>query len=66
MLNPLCYTGLQYVSMQAQQVIEFSAALTDVTKLVAEHWADGPDSTFPPGHWFRIGMEAATNQVRII
>ena len=34
-----------------------------MTKLIAEHWADGPDSTFPPGHWFRIGMEAAVNQV---
>lgn len=45
--------------MQVRQVLDYSAELTDATKLVAEYWADGPDSTFPPGHWFRIGAETA-------
>ncbi|CAD7704987.1 unnamed protein product [Ostreobium quekettii] len=44
---------------QAFEVVEFSANLSDLTKMVAEHWADGPDSTTPPGHWYRIALEAA-------
>ncbi len=28
-----------------------SATLTDLTKVRAEYWADGPDSETPPGHW---------------
>eukprot|EP00803_Ostreobium_quekettii_P009334 evm.model.scf_282EXC.8 EVM.evm.TU.scf_282EXC.8 scf_282EXC:79227-87020(+) len=47
---------------QAREVIEYSAGLNDVNKLKAEYWADGPDSTFPPGHWYRIAIEAAVNQ----
>ena len=26
----------------------------DYTRVLAEFWADGPDSETPPGHWFRI------------
>ena len=26
----------------------------DYTRVVAEYWADGPDSETPPGHWFTI------------
>lgn len=51
----------EYLQM-AEQVVNFSANLNDVNKLVAEHWADGPDTTFPPGHFFRIGMEAAKKE----
>jgi hypothetical protein len=28
-----------------------SATLTDLTKVRAEYWADGPHSETPPGHW---------------
>ena len=28
-----------------------SATLTDLTKIKAEYWADGPASETPPGHW---------------
>jgi Domain of unknown function (DUF6851)/VCPO second helical-bundle domain len=28
-----------------------SATLTDLTKVKAEYWADGPHSETPPGHW---------------
>ena len=24
----------------------------DYTRVLAEFWADGPDSETPPGHWF--------------
>jgi hypothetical protein len=36
---------------QCQQLIDFSAALTDEEKMIAEYWADGPRSELPPGHW---------------
>lgn len=26
----------------------------DYTRVVAEYWADGPDSESPPGHWFTL------------
>ena len=26
----------------------------DYTRVLAEHWADGPDSVTPPGHWNKI------------
>lgn len=29
----------------------------DYTRVLAEFWADGPDSETPPGHWFRIYNE---------
>lgn len=37
--------------LQAQQVLEYSAHLTDEKKVIAEYWADGPTSELPPGHW---------------
>ena len=29
----------------------------DYTRVLAEFWADGPDSETPPGHWFTIANE---------
>ena len=40
----------QYLK-QAQQILEYSASLTDREKVIAEYWADGPNSELPPGHW---------------
>jgi hypothetical protein len=37
--------------LQAQQVLEYSSNLTDEKKVIAEYWADGPNSELPPGHW---------------
>jgi Domain of unknown function (DUF6851)/VCPO second helical-bundle domain len=36
---------------QAQALVDLSAGLTDEQKLIAEYWADGPNSELPPGHW---------------
>ena len=36
---------------QADQVLDYSANLTDEQKVIAEYWADGPSSELPPGHW---------------
>ncbi|MCI4671286.1 MAG: T9SS type A sorting domain-containing protein [Bacteroidia bacterium] len=43
-LNP--HTGLPY----EPQIVPRG----DFTRVVAEFWADGPDSETPPGHWFTI------------
>lgn len=36
---------------QAQELLQLSAELTDEHKMIAEYWADGPNSETPPGHW---------------
>jgi hypothetical protein len=36
---------------QVQEVLDFSANLTDERKAIVEYWADGPNSELPPGHW---------------
>ncbi|NNC95733.1 MAG: T9SS type A sorting domain-containing protein [Chitinophagales bacterium] len=43
-INPV--TGLPYVP---QNVLR-----ADYARVLAEFWADGPDSETPPGHWFTI------------
>lgn len=36
---------------QARHVIDIQARLTPEQKVMAEYWADGPNSELPPGHW---------------
>ncbi len=43
-LNP--FTGMPYET----QLVK----LSDYARVLAEFWADGPDSETPPGHWFVI------------
>ncbi|HEX8626917.1 MAG TPA: vanadium-dependent haloperoxidase [Catenuloplanes sp.] len=33
-----------------QDVVKFSAKLTDTDKAIAEYWSDGPSTELPPGH----------------
>jgi hypothetical protein len=40
---------------EVEQAIKYSASLTDEEKMIAEYWADGPNSEFPPGHWCLFG-----------
>ncbi len=40
---------------QAEEVIEYSANLTDQEKLIAEFWEDGSGTSFPPGTWMTFG-----------
>ena len=35
----------------ADELLTYSAGLTDTQKVIAEYWADGPSSELPPGHW---------------
>jgi hypothetical protein len=48
--GPATFGTVAY-QQQCQQLIDFSAALTDAQKMIAEYWADGPHSELPPGHW---------------
>jgi len=41
----------QYDPAEVTELYEGSVDLTDVEKVRAEYWADGPRSEFPPGHW---------------
>jgi membrane-associated phospholipid phosphatase len=50
-LKPPAKFGTDAYLAQAEEVISYSAVLTDTTKVIAEYWADGPDSELPPGHW---------------
>jgi hypothetical protein len=34
-----------------EQILQYSANLTDRQKVIAEYWANGPSSELPPGHW---------------
>ena len=43
--------GTQSYIDQSLEVIEYSASLTDEQKVIAEYWADGPQTILPPGHW---------------
>jgi hypothetical protein len=36
---------------QARHVMDVQARLTPEQKVIAEYWADGPNSELPPGHW---------------
>ena len=37
--------------IEVDQILSYSANLTDTQKVIAEYWADGPASELPPGHW---------------
>lgn len=39
---------------QVDEILRISAELTDRQKVIAEFWADGPNTWTPPGHWNQI------------
>lgn len=41
---------------QTEEVLEYSANLTDEQKLIAEFWEDGGGTSFPPGTWMTFGQ----------
>lgn len=54
-LNP--FTGQPYVP----QIVK----LGDYSRVLAEFWADGPDSETPPGHWFVILNSVSDNPLLV-
>jgi hypothetical protein len=51
-------TTLLLLDEEATDTVLLSATLTDLTKVRAEYWADGPKSETPPGHWLLFGAAA--------
>ncbi len=54
-LNPR--TGLPYAANLVRR--------GDFTRVLAEFWADGPDSETPPGHWFTI-LNTVSDDPRLV
>lgn len=52
--------GTQSYIDQALEVIEYSSSLTDEQKVIAEYWADGPQTILPPGHWHLFAEYVST------
>lgn len=48
--GPAVYPTAEYWK-QALDVVDLSAHLGDVEKVIAEYWADGSSTVTPPGHW---------------
>jgi hypothetical protein len=52
-------TTLLLLDQEATDTLLQSALLTDLSKVRAEYWADGPSSETPPGHWCLFGQAVA-------
>ncbi len=44
---------------QAKHVMDVQTKLTPQQKVIAEYWADGPNSELPPGHWTEFAAYVA-------
>lgn len=47
---PPQYPSRGYIE-DVNEMVALSAGLTDRQKVIAEYWADGPNTETPPGHW---------------
>jgi hypothetical protein len=56
--GPARYGSAEFL-MQARDLLDLSADLTDEHKMIAEYWADGPRSELPPGHWNLFAQSVA-------
>jgi hypothetical protein len=52
---PPMYPAGEY-RQRAEQMLAYSARLTDTEKVIAEYWEDGPGTVLPPGHWHEIAQ----------
>lgn len=50
LFGPATYGSPAYLE-EVEELVAISANLTDEQKMIAEYFADGPDSELPPGHW---------------
>jgi hypothetical protein len=44
-----------YNPTEVETALRDTSNLDDTKKVIAEYWADGPRSEFPPGHWALLG-----------
>jgi hypothetical protein len=54
--GPPTLPGGGYDPTDVANILKDSANLDDTKKVIAEYWADGPASEFPPGHWALLGQ----------
>lgn len=54
--GPPATFGTPEYEAQARRIMEVTQALTDEQKVIAEYWADGPNSELPPGHWLLFAL----------
>ena len=47
---------------QFSALVDISADLTPAQKATAEYWADGPQSSTPPGHWNEFAQDIAARE----
>jgi hypothetical protein len=52
---PAAFGSPEYEA-QARRIVDVTQGLTDEQKVIAEYWADGPNSELPPGHWLLFGL----------
>jgi hypothetical protein len=57
---PPAALGSAAFTAQAQQVVDYLVNLTEKQKVIAEYWADGPNSELPPGHWNLFAQYVST------
>lgn len=51
--------GTEEYAAQAYHVVAVQQALTERQKVIAEYWADGPNSELPPGHWCLLAQKVS-------
>lgn len=44
---------------QCEELMHYNANLSDELKMIAEYWADGPNSVTPPGHWCLLAHQVS-------
>jgi hypothetical protein len=54
--GPPAAFGTAEYEAQARRIVDVTQGLTDQHKVIAEYWADGPNSELPPGHWLLFGL----------
>lgn len=57
---PPAALGTEAFRVQALELIELSAKLTDEHKCTVEFWADPPGTSQPPGHWMEFAQFLST------
>ncbi len=53
--SPAINTGKAF-EKQAQELLDLSAGLNDLTKSTAAYWVDKAGTVTPPGHWFQFAQ----------
>ena len=53
--GPSLYPSDGY-ARQVEEILAYSASLTDEQKVIAEYWLDGPGTHLPPGHWMSFAQ----------